>query len=287
MNATPCSSYYGQQSAIDAAAVPGPDASVCRLRVRPVAAPLGAYGIKGGYSFGPYGGSASARARRSRSSTRTTTRRCSRTPTPTPRVTATRPSGGSSSRTTAFPRTRRPVTIAGGNGWYGEQALDVEAVHGMAPNANVFYYGAASCFDDDLLAAAGAGRQRQRRVDRLQLVGRADVRRHRRRDRTPRSTRTSSPRTSPSSSRAPSRASGSASPPATTETSSQATGIAPSGLAGGGSLGDLGRRDLARRSTARVSARSRPAGEPRSGRSSTAQLGATRSSSSTAPAVAT
>ena len=41
----------------------------------------------------------------------------------------------------------------GGNGWYGEQALDVEAVHGMAPNANVWYYGAASCFDDDLLAS--------------------------------------------------------------------------------------------------------------------------------------
>ena len=41
----------------------------------------------------------------------------------------------------------------GGNGWYGEQTLDVEAVHGMAPNANVWYYGAASCFDDDLLAS--------------------------------------------------------------------------------------------------------------------------------------
>jgi subtilase family serine protease len=40
----------------------------------------------------------------------------------------------------------------GGNGWYGEQSLDVEAVHGMAPGANVLYYGAASCFDDDLLA---------------------------------------------------------------------------------------------------------------------------------------
>jgi subtilase family serine protease len=40
----------------------------------------------------------------------------------------------------------------GGNGWYGEQSLDVEAVHGMAPKANVMYYGAASCYDDDLLA---------------------------------------------------------------------------------------------------------------------------------------
>ena len=44
------------------------------------------------------------------------------------------------------------VDDCGGNGWYGEQTLDVEAVHGMAPNANVLYYGAASCYDDDLLA---------------------------------------------------------------------------------------------------------------------------------------
>jgi subtilase family serine protease len=40
----------------------------------------------------------------------------------------------------------------GGNGWYGEQTLDVEAVHAMAQLANVQYYGAASCYDDDLLA---------------------------------------------------------------------------------------------------------------------------------------
>jgi subtilase family serine protease len=46
-----------------------------------------------------------------------------------------------------------PIGDCGGNGWYGEQALDVEAVHGMAPGANVQYVGAASCYDDDLLAA--------------------------------------------------------------------------------------------------------------------------------------
>src|SRR5581483_3444591 len=45
------------------------------------------------------------------------------------------------------------VADCGGNGWYGEETLDVEAVHGMAPSANVDYYGAASCYDDDLLAA--------------------------------------------------------------------------------------------------------------------------------------
>lgn len=41
----------------------------------------------------------------------------------------------------------------GGNGWYGEQTLDVEAVHAIAPAANIRYYGAASCYDNDLDAA--------------------------------------------------------------------------------------------------------------------------------------
>ncbi|HET7530125.1 MAG TPA: protease pro-enzyme activation domain-containing protein, partial [Mycobacteriales bacterium] len=39
----------------------------------------------------------------------------------------------------------------GPNGWWGEETLDVEAVHAMAQGANIHYYGAASCFDDDLL----------------------------------------------------------------------------------------------------------------------------------------
>ncbi|MFF4485528.1 protease pro-enzyme activation domain-containing protein [Streptomyces sp. NPDC001544] len=37
------------------------------------------------------------------------------------------------------------------SGWYGEETLDVQAVHAVAPNANVTYVGAASCMDDDLL----------------------------------------------------------------------------------------------------------------------------------------
>ena len=41
-------------------------------------------------------------------------------------------------------------------GWYGEETLDVESVHGMAPAANVRYVAAGSCFDSDLLAADGA-----------------------------------------------------------------------------------------------------------------------------------
>ena len=38
-------------------------------------------------------------------------------------------------------------------GWYGEETLDVESVHGQAPNANVRFVAAASCEETDLAAA--------------------------------------------------------------------------------------------------------------------------------------
>jgi subtilase family serine protease len=38
----------------------------------------------------------------------------------------------------------------GASGWYGESTLDVESVHGMAPNANVTYIGATDCTDEGL-----------------------------------------------------------------------------------------------------------------------------------------
>jgi subtilase family serine protease len=41
----------------------------------------------------------------------------------------------------------------GPSGWYGEQTLDIEAVHAMAPGANIRYYPARSCYDNDLLTA--------------------------------------------------------------------------------------------------------------------------------------
>ncbi|MFJ1703036.1 protease pro-enzyme activation domain-containing protein [Kitasatospora sp. NPDC088346] len=37
--------------------------------------------------------------------------------------------------------------------WSGEQALDVEMAHGLAPGAQVVYVGANSCYDEDLNAA--------------------------------------------------------------------------------------------------------------------------------------
>ena len=39
----------------------------------------------------------------------------------------------------------------GPSGWYGEETLDVEAVHAMAPDAKIHYYASASCFDDDFV----------------------------------------------------------------------------------------------------------------------------------------
>jgi subtilase family serine protease len=45
----------------------------------------------------------------------------------------------------------RNVNLCGGNGWFGEETLDVEAVHAMAPGAHVMFYAARSCTDTDFL----------------------------------------------------------------------------------------------------------------------------------------
>ncbi|MGW1073872.1 S53 family peptidase [Streptomyces sp. NPDC002537] len=36
-------------------------------------------------------------------------------------------------------------------GWYGEETLDIEAAHGVAPDADIVYVGGSSCQDDDLI----------------------------------------------------------------------------------------------------------------------------------------
>ncbi|WP_405581433.1 protease pro-enzyme activation domain-containing protein [Streptomyces sp. NBC_01092] len=43
----------------------------------------------------------------------------------------------------------------GAAGWYGEETLDVEAAHAVAPGAQITYVGAASCYDEDLLDSLG------------------------------------------------------------------------------------------------------------------------------------
>ncbi|MGW2747687.1 S53 family peptidase [Streptomyces sp. NPDC001450] len=51
----------------------------------------------------------------------------------------------------ALPKNYTKTKECGAAGWYGEETLDVEAVHAVAPAADVTYVGAASCYDDDLL----------------------------------------------------------------------------------------------------------------------------------------
>lgn len=50
-----------------------------------------------------------------------------------------------------LPGTYTQTEECGAAGWYGEETLDVEAVHAVAPDANITYVGAASCLDNDLL----------------------------------------------------------------------------------------------------------------------------------------
>jgi subtilase family serine protease len=54
--------------------------------------------------------------------------------------------GASTWDLTADPTAANPNTC-GASGWYGEESLDVESVHGMAPDANVVYVGASDCTD--------------------------------------------------------------------------------------------------------------------------------------------
>ena len=99
------------------------------------------------------------------------------TPTPTRRRTATasrsRPVSSQQSVAVELHATQK---LCGPSGWYGEETLDVEAVHAMAPGANIPTTRSRSCFDGDLLDALAQGRRRQPRVDRHQLVGRPEPR---------------------------------------------------------------------------------------------------------------
>lgn len=46
-----------------------------------------------------------------------------------------------------LPDTFDNVDACGAAGWYGEEALDVESVHAMAPDANITYVGGRNCID--------------------------------------------------------------------------------------------------------------------------------------------
>jgi subtilase family serine protease len=54
-----------------------------------------------------------------------------------------------------LPKDYTNIQECGAAGWYGEETLDVEAVHAVAPDADVVYVGGASCMDNDLLDSLG------------------------------------------------------------------------------------------------------------------------------------
>jgi subtilase family serine protease len=53
--------------------------------------------------------------------------------------------------TQVTPSTYTQQSLCDPSGWFGEETLDVEAVHAMAPAAKIRYYGSASCLDEDFL----------------------------------------------------------------------------------------------------------------------------------------
>ncbi len=55
--------------------------------------------------------------------------------------------------TQSTPPTYTDTEYCAASGWYGEETLDVEAVHTTAPGAKILYVGGSSCFDDDLDSA--------------------------------------------------------------------------------------------------------------------------------------
>ncbi|MEE4544341.1 S53 family peptidase [Streptomyces sp. V4-01] len=55
--------------------------------------------------------------------------------------------------TQVLPSDFNSTDICGASGWYGEETLDVEAVHAVAPDADIVYVAGASCYDNDLLDA--------------------------------------------------------------------------------------------------------------------------------------
>ena len=49
-----------------------------------------------------------------------------------------------------FPENADQEVACDASGWYGEETLDVEAAHGMAPGANILYVGASDCLGASL-----------------------------------------------------------------------------------------------------------------------------------------
>ena len=64
-----------------------------------------------------------------------------------------RPGQYSESLPQTFTRVNSGRRQCDASGWYGEETLDIEAVHAMAQGAKIRFYAAASCYDTDFLDA--------------------------------------------------------------------------------------------------------------------------------------
>ena len=164
VNAPPCSTYFGEKTADQYPAVNGQKVPFAPCGYTP-SQYQGAYGTAGLVAKGIDGrGSDRGHHRRLRGADDPR-----RTPTPTRSATASGPSGAGQ-----FDQIlpKRPFQygfddtvngdLCGEQGWYGEETLDVEAVHAMAPGANVLYVAARNCLDDGFLAALNKIVERRR-----------------------------------------------------------------------------------------------------------------------------
>jgi subtilase family serine protease len=144
VNGTPCSSYYGEQKAQDLPKFQGKALPYAVCGYVPSQ-------LRGAYGVDQSGSAGAGQTVAITDAFDASTLKADADEYATRHGDAAFVSGQFSDRSTPDDPAR--VADCGGNGWYGEQTLDIEAVHGMAPGANVAYYGAASCYDDDLAAA--------------------------------------------------------------------------------------------------------------------------------------
>ncbi|MFP5345462.1 MAG: protease pro-enzyme activation domain-containing protein [Actinomycetes bacterium] len=147
VNATPCSTYFGEKAAT---AVPQPlehPLTYAPCGYRP-AQLRGAYGLDAALSSG-YDGRGATVAIVDAFASPTILKDA--------QTYARRNDARHPLRTAQFsqslPASYSFITECGGNSWYGEETLDVEAVHAMAPMANILYVGGSSCQNADLAAA--------------------------------------------------------------------------------------------------------------------------------------
>ena len=146
-NATPCSAYYGQKAATSFPQVLADPLTYAPCGYKP-AQVRGAYGIDQSLAAGYDGRGATVAVVDAYASPtivadgQTYARRNDR-----------QHPLRSYQLSQILPATYTNVDACDASGWYGEESLDVEATHAMAPGANILYVGAQSCSDPDLNAA--------------------------------------------------------------------------------------------------------------------------------------